>query len=216
MPMRDLNRTPCKTCGIGKYEISMIDSQTVLCIGNMQDRCMDIRDRFEEVSDEEFYERESALKKVLKTVRKHPFKIGCFSIVTGFIALLFIQVSEQHQYETPEREVLAELSEMYNVPRPNISVRDFNRYHWSGASRTRTIAYYMSSSETIRILPCTRENTEQWRKVLTIQFVRYYLDYTDYRGPPTSGAFNRLIRDLGYDPSDIGFNSTACAPGHRT
>lgn len=156
------------------------------------------------------------LQKAEKFVKGNWRKITFFSLVAFLITWLTAGAINQHIYESPERAILQELADRYDVPRPGLSVRTFEEFHWRGDRRLRTVGYYSPVGDTIYILPCSRDDHDEWVELVHHEFVHYYLDETNYRGDSHGPAFRRVMEDLGYDRNDISFNSNACRPDHPT
>ena len=158
----------------------------------------------------------SLIDSTISFMKRYKWAIAFVSLIILIITYVVSLFVNQHIYESPERAVLQELADRYDVPRPSLVVRDFDKFHWNGENRLRTIGYYRPSRRTIYILPCSRDDHEEWLELIHHEFVHYYLDETNYSGDSHGPAFRRVMEDLGYDRNDISFNSNACRTDHPT
>lgn len=156
----------------------------------------------------------SRYRKVMNFIIQNKIKMSLLAGFLLFLSVITYGAVKQHIYESPERAILQEMADHYNVPRPSLVVRNFERYHWRGEHRVRTIGYYHYG--TVYILPCARQDYAEWLELVRHEFVHYYLDETGYNGPDHGPAFRRVMSDLGYSRDDISFNSSVCRPDHAT
>jgi hypothetical protein len=158
----------------------------------------------------------SLIDSTISFMKRYKWAIAFASLIILTIIYAVSLFVKQHIYESPERAVLQELADRYNVPRPGLMVYEFDKFHWNGENRLRTIGYYRPSRRTIYILPCSRNDPEEWLELIHHEFVHYYLDETNYRGDGHGPAFMRVMHDLGYRRGDITFDSRVCTPEHAT
>ena len=209
----DQRNKACPKCTYGVLKVNeyAYHRDKVKCddCGHMEYRYVEFT-----VNSPELPEEPSRYRKIMNFIVRNKYTVTVYTIFAILAAFVAFSAVKQHIYESPERAILQELADQYNVPRPRLSVRNFERYQWSGEHRVRTIGYY--HYDTVYILPCARQDYDEWLELVRHEFVHYYLDVTGYSGPDHGPAFRRVMSDLGYSRDNITFNSTVCRPDHAT